>query len=291
MKHLSTYKLFEASSIKTDKSLKSVAEDVLADLIDENIVVEIEPTPPIYTLSIRTSPIKMGFSKSDLIPVMDISPYLLQLISFLEGDYLLTGIVVVGWEKCKAISDKVAKNPLNFQKPRHPQSVHVNGILKDIPGRRISHIETCQPNQDKEEFLKNIMKEYQGKDHYIINVQMTFQRSNASIFKYKLDSNEFHLLHDDSEKAVVLDKYLNDAGRSGRRVYYINFKNSKIGALKLVYDLNSRRHQNFKVYDNYNTEIDFNKLEVYLMKYDMNYGTFNDAWYYIEDNFNNQGYT
>lgn len=270
MKYISSYKLFEGSSIRRDESFDSTVKDVLADLIDDDISVNTESTPPLYTLNITSPPIKMGFSTSNLITVVDISKNLLQLISFLEGDYLLNDIVVTGW-----------------------QSGRTEGAqqwVKGNPGKHIAIRERCWSDLKREEFLENIFNKLKGTDHYVNNMIMTFQRSNESIFNYKLSKDEFHQLHDDKDKTVVLDKYLNDAGRAGRRVYYILFKNSKIGAVKLVYDLNSRKHQNFRVYDNYNNEIEFNKFEVYLMKNNIHYGTFNDAWYYIEDDFNNQGY-
>lgn len=256
MKFLSSYKLFEASTIKTDKSFKSVVQDILADLTDEGTVVEILSDPPLYTISINSAPNKIGLGEFG--EIINISPNLIQLISFLEGDYSL---------QTAAISTRDA----------------------DYRTRTVNYRKYEEKN-----FIMSIINKFTTENpraKSVTQITLRFCRSNESIFKYKLDSSEFHLLHSDSEKTVVLDKYLNDAGRSGRRVYYINFKNSKIGALKLVYDLNSRSKQNFRIYDNYNTEIDFNKLDVYLMKNDMKYGTFNDAWYYIENDFNNQGYT
>lgn len=272
MKYISSYRLFEGSSIRRDESFDSTVKDVLADLIDDDIVVTTNPTPPVYGLSIQSTPIKMGFSTSNLITVVDISKNLLQLISFLEGDYELSSIVVVGWQSGKR------------------QLFQDKKTVKGVDGRSISIKEFCPPELNREEFLEKIFSKLKGTDHYITSIVMVFQRSNESIFNYKLSKDEFHQLHDDKDKTVVLDKYLNDAGRAGRRVYYILFKNSKIGAVKLVYDLNSRKHQNFKVYDNFNNEIEFSKFEVYLMKNNIHYGTFNDAWYYIEDDFNNQGY-
>jgi len=71
--------------------------------------------------------------------------------------------------------------------------------------------------------------------------------------------------------------------------YYIFFKkiknrNSVATTLKLIYNLRTR---NFLVYDNYNNEIPFNHLSGFLIKNGLTYKEFNDAWYYIEENFIN----
>ena len=270
MKHLSSYKLFEASSIRTDKSFESVVKDVLADLTDDGVIVDVDNGPPQYIALISSptaTPNKITIGpKGDLL---DISSNLTQLVSFLSDDYSLSSVTFV-W--------------LDSSYKKHKFSEIISQKFK---------------NGESDKFLSNCIKEFIGtreSDSYpnvfrsVLDVKLEFQRSNESIVNYKLSKDEFHKLHDDKDKTVVLDKYLNDAGRAGRRVYYILFKNSKIGALKMVYDLNSRSRQNFRVYDNFNSEIEFNKLEVYLMKNNMNYGVFNDAWYYIEDDFNNQGY-
>ncbi len=274
MKYINSYKLFEESAIKTDKSFDSVVKDVLADLIDEYVFVETAPgpshRPDVYYVLIRSSANKITIGpKGDL---MDISSSLTQLVSFLDSDYLLTGLDVV-W--------------MDTSNSKHKFSEIISDVIT-YPSS------TGQPKiKNGEKFFSNCIKLFY-QNHYFENnkfksvsdVRLEFRRSNESVLNYKLSKSEFHLLHSDSEKTVVLDKFLNDTSR----FYYILFKNSKIGALKLVYDLNSRSKQNFRVYDNYNAEIDFNKLDIYLMQNDMRYGTFNDAWYYIEDDFNNQGY-
>lgn len=98
------------------------------------------------------------------------------------------------------------------------------------------------------------------------------------------------MINNDTTCMVGLDKRI----MSLSRTYYIVFKgikdkNNQLAALKLVYDLN-KRSNNFKVYDNYNNEIEFKLLEISLQKNGLSYGEFNHAWYYIENDFNNQSY-
>lgn len=108
---------------------------------------------------------------------------------------------------------------------------------------------------------------------------------------FKADKSRLYKLFEDDFKFVSLDLIM----PRKERTYYILFKKLKVDddirTLKLVYNLNIRSDNNFKIYDNYENEIPFNQIDVKLQKHGLNFGDFNDAWYYIEDNFLNQGYT
>ncbi len=117
--------------------------------------------------------------------------------------------------------------------------------------------------------------------------------SIVRIISSKLRLEDVIVLNSDDRNFVALDHKLEGLGR----VYYILFKKIKdsddsAAALKLVYNLNARgnTHWNFNIYDNHMARLDFNKLDVFLNEHGLTYGDFNEAWYYIEDNFNNQGY-
>ena len=98
------------------------------------------------------------------------------------------------------------------------------------------------------------------------------------------------LFRDDSVIVICEKKVINNC-----YIYYIIFKkvvsNSNCKVLKLIYNLNTTRNirvidDNFKVFDNSNSLLNFNLLEDTLNKCDITYSTFNNAWYYIEEDFN-----
>lgn len=101
----------------------------------------------------------------------------------------------------------------------------------------------------------------------------------------------FHLLHKDDDIIVLLEKYI----KGVNRVYYILFKkqpdSSPIKVLQLSYNLNRqvrRDNSNFTIYDNNGSVINFSSLENTLDKNGLGFGDFNNAWYYIEENYNNR---
>jgi hypothetical protein len=102
--------------------------------------------------------------------------------------------------------------------------------------------------------------------------------------------NGFYSLYKNDEVLVLLEKYL----KNGYRIYYIIFRRlaneSNCRVLKMVYNTNKNTRKiddNFEIFDNNNNKIAFNDLDTTLGKYDINFGTFNNAWYYIED-YNNR---
>ena len=112
-----------------------------------------------------------------------------------------------------------------------------------------------------------------------------------SIIKAKYNTKSLVDLKNDDIYYIALDKNLENTSR----VYYILFKKikdtkSRISCLKLIYNLNSRNRNNFKIYDNYNNQIDFETLEGFLMDNGLKYGDFNSAWFYIEEDFINKSY-
>ena len=113
--------------------------------------------------------------------------------------------------------------------------------------------------------------------------------------KYK--NNRLHNIENGNKYYISLDKSLINAKISGvNRVYYILFKemkdkNNESACLKLAYNLNTRHKNNFKIYDNYDNELDFDMLQTFLMRNGLTYGDFNAAWFYIEEDFNNKSYS
>jgi len=84
-------------------------------------------------------------------------------------------------------------------------------------------------------------------------------------------------------------------GNAGRyRVYYILFKNrvAKKGnpckILKMNYDSKSSAHYNFTIQYNYFKTIGFNSLDPLLARNNIDFGDFNRAWHYIEEEYNNR---
>jgi hypothetical protein len=105
------------------------------------------------------------------------------------------------------------------------------------------------------------------------------------------NGNGFTTLFRDDQVIVICEKKVTN----NCYTYYIIFKkvvsNSNCKVLKLIYNLNTTRNirvidDNFKVFDNYNSLLNFNLLEDTLNKCDITYSTFNNAWYYIEEDFN-----
>lgn len=117
------------------------------------------------------------------------------------------------------------------------------------------------------------------------------EKNNYKRLKKNYSSEDYFTLVNDKDISVVLDRNM-----PNKRIYYIYFKKikdveSKCITLKLVYYLNKRGFDNFKVYDNFNNPVDWNRIEIFLKEHGLTFGDFNNAWYYTEDNFNNNGYT
>lgn len=113
--------------------------------------------------------------------------------------------------------------------------------------------------------------------------------NNYDILLDKYNKSNIILLKNDDDILVGLDKYLQGVSR----VYFISFKKikdtrSRSKCLKLVYNLNTSSNQNFNLFDNYNNQIDFNKLQFFLKENGITYDVFNHAFYYVEENFINR---
>lgn len=104
----------------------------------------------------------------------------------------------------------------------------------------------------------------------------------------KSNYKDYEILNNDSHDIVVVKV------SGAYRYYYIYFKSidvkEKFAVIKMVYNMNSKRQYPFRVYDNYNNEFEFNKIDVYLEPIGLNFGDFNRAWYYIEEHYINAGY-
>jgi hypothetical protein len=78
------------------------------------------------------------------------------------------------------------------------------------------------------------------------------------------------------------------------RTYYIFFKNVVANAdnpckvLKMNYDTQSSAHYNFNIQYNYFKQIGFNSLDPLLATNNIDFGDFNRAWHYIEEEYNNR---
>lgn len=117
--------------------------------------------------------------------------------------------------------------------------------------------------------------------------------NNYSLLKSKFDSGNIITLKNDDDIFVGLDRYLSGSNR----IYFISFKSikdkkSRSSSLKLVYNMNKTNNNgyfdNFTVYDNYDNLINFSELESFLNSNSLSYETFNNAWYYIEENYINR---
>ena len=258
--HIKESKIFEAKT--RDKSFIDTAKDILADLTDEGVSLQVNSSADNYTITIRHAHASEDkqLSLNDKSNRIDVSVYLKQLVSYFD-DYRLVDLYMRGR---KAKSEHQAKG-----------------------GRLTDHLSIVERIAPREVDINHILDEYSEIGCVIEFIEMRFVRSNTSIFNYKLENKEAHILHDDEDKTVILDRYLIGLAR----IYYIHFKKSKIGTLRMNYLLNSRSTDNYRVYDNFGGEIQTKMIPVYLSKNDVDYGVFNDAWYYIEDDFNNQGYT
>ena len=105
--------------------------------------------------------------------------------------------------------------------------------------------------------------------------------------------NNFYVLNRDKYNEVLLEKYL----KGVERVYYIVFNSlsdsSPVKALELRYNLNKQPksfhdYSNMIIKDNNGNVITFRSIESLLMENGLNFGDFNNAWGYIEGNYNNR---
>jgi hypothetical protein len=116
--------------------------------------------------------------------------------------------------------------------------------------------------------------------------------NNYKMLQATYNSSNYFMLLNDENTIVVLDKDM----PKGNRIYYITFKkakdsNSQYSTLKFEYISSSRNFINFKIYDNHRNPVEWNKLQIFLNKEGIDYGIFNNGFGYMEDDFNNQGYT
>jgi hypothetical protein len=107
------------------------------------------------------------------------------------------------------------------------------------------------------------------------------------------DGKGFIILNKDKHNTVLLEKYV----RGINRVYYIIFNSidsfSPVKALELNYNLNKQStsihdNNNFTIKDNNSNVINFSDLDKILRDNGLDFGDFNRAWYYIEDNYINR---
>ena len=128
-------------------------------------------------------------------------------------------------------------------------------------------------------------------NRYIYSVNMEIYADTILDYLKSLDtSKELKKLEDNDRFSVWMRN-----GNAGRyRVYYIFFKNivAKEGnpckVLKMNYDSQSSTHYNFTIQYNYFKKIGFNSLDPLLARNNIDFGDFNRAWYYIEEEYNNR---
>jgi hypothetical protein len=120
---------------------------------------------------------------------------------------------------------------------------------------------------------------------------------NKSLISYLSDNYDggkgFIVLNKDKHNTVLLEKYV----KGINRVYYIVFNGmdsfSPVKVLELSYNLNNQSKSihdmsNFTIKDNNGNAINFSDLDNILTENGLNFGDFNRAWYYIEDNYINR---
>ena len=103
-------------------------------------------------------------------------------------------------------------------------------------------------------------------------------------------ANYFLLLSDD-KTVVVLDKEM----PRGNRSYYISFKetgsNNIYSTFEFKYMANLKdEFINFEIHDNHGNKVEWSKLSYCLNKEGIDYGTFNNGFSYMENDFNSQSY-
>lgn len=108
---------------------------------------------------------------------------------------------------------------------------------------------------------------------------------------YKKDNNYLTELDSDEKRSVW--RVTKIPGRW--RHYYIFYKNkfvternNPVKVLKLSYDTQSSGHYNYVIYDNLCRKVEHGRLDILLRQNGLNFGDFNDAWYYIENDYNNR---
>lgn len=127
------------------------------------------------------------------------------------------------------------------------------------------------------------------------NVPNKSGKKESNLISYisnKYDGGKgFYVIHNDKNIIVLLERYAEGVSR----IYYIVFKkqtnDSPMKALKLSYNLNkqSRRdNSNFTIYDNNKNVIMFSQLETILNQNGLNFGDFNNAWHYTEEDYNSR---
>lgn len=134
-------------------------------------------------------------------------------------------------------------------------------------------------------------------DYGYTDPQQITPRSNTNIDTYtkRLREDNIFILNDSKKTTVALDRWVQGLDR----IYFIIFKQIKdtknrASCIKLAYNYNRSgrgadpKNWNISIYDNYNNEITFNQLTFFLREHNIDYDTFNEAFYYIEENYNNR---
>jgi hypothetical protein len=189
----------------------------------------------------------------------------------------------------KEEKDKLYKFDGNFKDDKADDVMTLNhrGELDINPKYLPGYKETPDKSKEKTPKEKNITpKKSDSKSS-----------SNKSLISYLSDNYDggkgFIVLNKDKHNTVLLEKYVRDIDR----VYYIVFNNidsfSPVKALELSYNLNRQPksihdNSNFTIKDNNGGIIKFSDLDGILRENGLDFGDFNRAWYYIEDNYINR---
>jgi hypothetical protein len=128
-------------------------------------------------------------------------------------------------------------------------------------------------------------------NRYIYSINMEIHADTIlDYIKALHDKEEIRKIGESDRFSVWMKK----SNVGSRRVYYIFFKvvvanaNNPCKVLKMNYDTQSSAHYNFTIQYNYFKTIGFNSLDPLLARNNIDFGDFNRAWYYIEEEYNNR---
>lgn len=188
------------------------------------------------------------------------------------------------------ILDKISKSGLGSLSPLESEKLNNPDKFKDESEDKVSFDKDGNLLVNGKPPYTNVEEEPLPKKQTNAENKLPNHENLYDLVKDKYKNNKLIIIQDNAETLTALDKTINNLSRT----YYIRFKSVKgeykSSILKLVYNLNSRSIQNFKIYDNYSNEIDFNKLTIFLTENNISYDAFNTSWFFIEENYNNIGY-
>ncbi len=260
MKHLKTInEMFDDST----KSIKDFIESHLSYLIDDGFKID------------------YGISEDILYPR--------QLRIILSNDKNSSATKIIGYKNEFGDNQRFRADMFSWKDISDSFVPLLNILNSEFP---ISKIGIRRSNDHSAYYPVSILNNenrFTYDDILSIELYISIDSYNKLLSSRWNDGVGFIIIHNDDKHYILREKNIH----SSNRIYYILIKrlakDHPFRIIKVSYDLDNKPKSffdGFLIFDNYNRLINFNLLQNSLNKNGVDYGEFNSAWYYIENDHN-----